>query len=601
MDRPLQAIQDTVRIPFYQTTNTGNDNVTVFPYYEQFFLNMIPQSAQDVEGNIEWELAKRQGLQQYGSCDFLTGIVNSVPNSVVVDAIAMTALYDVYIVAVFDTSNSTFYIIQVRPVAGTATKIGSFAPGGASKDDFCFLTEYSQSNTGSLFPAVAVSYTNASLTLSKGYYSQSSSGVFGATTLTEITDTNFPPKQTPALITTGRFLYMNGTIYIATLDGRICNSASTNNDITTWSDSFGPGIISANAYTDQLVGLIRYKHHVVAFGRNTIQFFDDVGNDPSPLQATQQAFVKFGAKSPRLLKNVNDILYWVSYGESGSNGLWMLDGYTPTKLSNAYIDGILSAVGSHTDPLEFNLQATVIRNKDTLIINNVGQTLANLPLTCPTATLPTNSDTYPLSSLAPGQCNSICYNISDKVWWGFNYAANGALGLVCAGPEFSIPLTDSYYIHTLFYQQTSITTANSGQFVYTWSNNGYDEFPDTDDSRHPLRPIDTIAQLNPLWFTNEKRKRINKLKLIGYRELASGDSNTYSLYIFYVKDLEHWNSSGKIVDLQVRQFSIASTGTYRQYLNNFGMGRAWFIALVERSNVFYKYKFLELDVQQGSH
>src|SRR6478736_1910002 len=281
-DRPLQAVQDVLRVPLYGMENIHND-LSDNAVLGQYIQNMIPQFAIDqVTQSKESYLVKRPGLQLVPSSNFMTGIVNDISQCSVLDAIPITAVYDVYVIAVFHDSNDTIYIIGARPAAASYVKIGSFAPT-ASVDDYCFLSEITQAVAGSATPAV----------------------VFAAASLVEITSTGFPPKQTPALISIGRFVWLNGVNYIASLDGRIWNSTSNGNDITTWN----AGVVAVQAYPDQCMGLERYKHHGIAFGRNSIEFFNDVGDTPGPLQPTQQAFIKFGARSPRLIKNVNDIMY----------------------------------------------------------------------------------------------------------------------------------------------------------------------------------------------------------------------------------------------------------------------------------------------------
>lgn len=601
-DRPLQATQDSLRIPLYGEENPHgfNDNSIGL---DQMFINMIPTFSVDQNTQTKSSLlVKRPGIIQLSGLDWMTGIVNDKAQCTILDAIPITAVYDVFVVAVFDASNSTIYIIQIRPNAGTSTKIGSFTPT-ASVDDFCFLSEYSQSSAGSLFPAVAVSWTNKALTASKGYWAKTTAGVFTAASLTEITDTGFPAKQTPALITTGRFVALNATLYIATLDGRIYNSVAANNDAATWTDTNSQiGFLSTNMYPDQCIGIERYKHHIVAFGRNSIEFFNDVGTTPCPLQPTQQAFIKFGAKSPRTIRNVNDVLYWIAYGNDGASGLWMLNGYTPSKLSSDQIDFTLTGINNGGDPSFYNLQATSINNIPHLIINGI--TIVSPICQSYPGTVPVNAtDTYTLNVVNDCSVGSLCYNIRDRTWWFTNNSA----GLICAGTEFSTPAVSSaanYYCQILFYSQVGANLSQN--YVYTWNFisssifNNYDDFPDLLDTRYPNQPITSVVQMNTMWFGNEKRKRINKFKVIGYIPRNNTDSNVYSYYLFYLKDQDSLLSGTGLPNLHLRSF-VFPNSFFRYYINNLGMGRAWSFCLVEKSKQPLTLKAIELDIQQGSH
>src|SRR6478752_2991584 len=545
-DRPLQAVQDVLRVPLYGMENIHND-LSDNAVLGQYIQNMIPQFAIDqVTQSKESYLVKRPGLQLVPSSNFMTGIVNDISQCSVLDAIPITAVYDVYVIAVFDDSNDTIYIIGAPTAAG----------------------------------------------------------VFAAASLVEITSTGFPPKQTPALISIGRFVWLNGVNYIASIDGRIWNSTSNGNDITTWN----AGVVAVQAYPDQCMGLERYKHHVIAFGRNSIEFFNDVGDTPGPLQPTQQAFIKFGARSPRLIKNVNDIMYWVGYGNDGASGVWMLDGYTPTKISTPNIDRAIMGTNSYGDPSTINLQATMINGIPCLVFNGAGggatPTLpAWYPGSSPTAS-GTASDTYPIDLLNDFISQTPCYNLQDKTWWYFTTRTSSGIGLICAGTEFGTPVAQSNvnnYAQILLYQ--TVGTNKSQNFLYQWCNTldvNQDEIGNASDADYPSRPITTEVQMNTMWFGNEKRKRVAKFKIIGHIPYNTTDANVYSFYLFYLRNQDAIDGTGKIPSCAVRGLNFPNA-FYRYYLNNLGMGRAWSFCLVEKSKQPLTLRAIELDIQQGSH
>lgn len=625
-DKPIQSIQDTIRLSLYEETNINSDiNAFMWPY-DQHHINFIPRFNVDPTTQTKTSyLQKRPGIGLISTSDFMTGLVNDPTQCTIWDAIAITALYDVFVIAVFDASNSTVYIIMARPANASYVKIGSFAPT-ATVDDYCFLSEYTQSNAGSTYPAVAVSWTNKALTASKGYYARSNAGVFAAASLTEITDTGFPPKQTPALISIGKFVPLNGTIYIASLDGRIWNSASTNNDISTWTDTTSQiGVISANAYPDQLFGLEKYKHNIIAFGRSSIQFFEDVGNNPCPLAEMPQAFIKFGVKSPRVIRNVNDILYWIAYGNDGATGLWQLDGYTPVKLSNGLLDLLISV--SSADYCSINLQASLINNIPHLILNT-GNPIYTTPAlyydttnSYPTkADDTTDSDTYPLPTnnnnrLNEFGYNSICYNLVDKTWWGLQLLLNCAYYPICAGMEFNVPTStnsvNNFSNIILYNVRGGGSTGAVTKYIYQWKLSPLgtvsDEVGDTTGSYSAEQPVVSLVQLNRVWFQNEKRKRINKFKLItAVDQNRNEPTSHFSIYVYFQKDpnmaIDTLAAPGTpfIHNLFVRGMSFPK-GTARYFLSNLGMGRVWQFCVVEKSKLPFRLYGIELDIQQGSH
>lgn len=614
-DRPLQSIQDTLRLPLYSTENI-HDSADDSLILDQMIMNYIPGFAVDPSSETkEAFLTKRPGISVIASSDWMTGKVADATQCTILDAIAITAVYDVFVAAVFDESNDTIYIIQIRPAANTSTLIGSFTPT-ATVDDFVFLSEYSQSNAGSLYPAVAVSWTNKALTASKGYYARSSGGVFSAASLTEITDTGFPPKQTPARITIGKFIFLNGTIYIATLDGRIYNSVAATNDITDWTDSNSQiGVRLVNAYPDQCMGIERYKNNIVALGRNSIEFFNDVGSSPSPLAKMDQAFIKFGVKSPRLVKNISDVLYWVAYGDDGITGLWQLTGYTPTKLSTSAIDRFFIGTAATGDPSYYNLQAVGVNGKQMLIINQTPNP-TSYPIAAWSSSYPTASgssnDTYALTTtsnkLNDLVHNNLVYNIVDKTWWGLNVLNTVTCYLMCAGTEFGTPATQSNanaYSQILLYNFWGGGGTNPvTRYVHQWDYSGHiaDAVGDSSSTFYPEKPVTSLVQLNTSWFMNEKRKRVNKFKVIGnFPRQRYQTSNVYSMYLFYLKDQDSIAASSGLLDnIHYRGFNFPNS-VYRYYLNNLGMGRAWSFCLVEKSKQPITLRAIELDIQQGSH
>lgn len=604
-DRQLQTIQDTIRLPLYQEEphNRFNGSDTI---YGQRIVNLIPEFIVDPSNQTKkLTLQKRPGIADM-AFDYASGKVANETQLTVLDFIAISALYDVCVIAVHDASNSAIYIIQVRPITGTSTLMATLKAGTAAAEDFCFLTEYSQSSGGSLYPAVVIHYTKKDLTASAAYYAVSSAGVFGAIT-TEITDTGFPPKQTPALITVGRFQFMNGTLYIASLDGRIWNSYATTNDAGTWKNSTSQiGVISAMAYNDQLIGLERYKHHIVAFGKNTIQFFNETEETASPLSSTEQAFIKMGAKSPRLIKNINDNLYWVGYGEAGTDGVWELNGYTPVKISSASIDASLnysiSVLSTGLDLANTTLQGTMINGKLHLILNGVTTYIMGYYLDVFPTGAEGTTDTYQFT-IADFSQSVQAYNIEDKTWWTMQLWMNRDNSINCAG-SFNKPTAGGAYNQYII--ATDHETDFLNTYIYKWRSDGLykDSVPQVAAFDYPSLPIMTAVQTNHQWFGNEKRKRINKVKLIGYPQSIAGDTAVYSMYLVYARDsIEDYPAGAGVVGylsptITARGISIP---TGRMYWNNCGMGRAWTFLIFEKSKLPLKLEAIEVDVQQGSH
>lgn len=150
--------------------------------------------------------------------------------------------------------------------------------------------------------------------------------------LTEITDVDYPGNAT--LTTVGTFVHMDGYSFIMTDSGRIYNSDL--NSISAWSST---SFLSAQMYPDQGIGLARYKDLIVAFGKETMEFFKNVGNATgSPLQRVPEAFTKIGALSANAITQLEDNIAWAASTDTGSVSIYMLDGYKPVRISDNSID-----------------------------------------------------------------------------------------------------------------------------------------------------------------------------------------------------------------------------------------------------------------------
>jgi len=595
-DKSLQAIQDVIRAPWYQYENSsrGSDFDT---FKDQLIINMIPEKSIDfATETAKTQLVKRPGFLSTGT-DFLTGLVTNPASCSIRDFICVTALFDVFVLAVFDEIALKFFLIQVRPVTGTSALLGSIT---AATNDFIYLSEISQTSAGSLVPGVGINVVKHDYTSSAGYYLISSAGTMSGV-LHNITDTGYPANQTPALIPVGKFINQRGTFYIATLDGTIWNSYAGQNDISAWKNgTLQIGSIKTNIYPDQLLGLERFKNNIVAFSRNSLEFFQEVGaavNNPSTLAPLDQAFIKFGAVKQELIKNVDDVLYWVAFGQDGQTGLWRLDGYTPTKLSTPYIDAQIAQTATNLNTYSFNLQSCVMNGKRQIFVNGLS---SRGMLTHVAQTSFSNTDTYQIDTLFDSQSSAFVYNVEDKTWWGFASDLDNGNAPVCTpmfATSFASPVQGNLYVQYAFLN--TATLAVSPNIFRIRVDNIYSD----DVSTSIVKPVYIYAQTNSFWFDNEKRKRISKFKVICNTVpiLASGDTSTYAMYLIYNKDNSGQpDASVNFTNTFVRRI-VNPPPQGRIVFNNLGMARVWDFAIIEKSKMNLRLAAFEVDIQQGSH
>lgn len=154
---------------------------------------------------------------------------------------------------------------------------------------------------------------------------------------TQIVDADFP-----ANLANGPHVHMDGYMFVMTQSGRIYNSDL--NSLSSWTST---SFIEAQSMPDAGAGLGRYKDCVVAFGRNSIEFFKNVGNAlGSPLQRVPELMIKTGALEstfsvsiPPQIIQVGDTIYWVGVDEdSQTKGIYRLKDFKPEKISTPAID-----------------------------------------------------------------------------------------------------------------------------------------------------------------------------------------------------------------------------------------------------------------------
>lgn len=156
--------------------------------------------------------------------------------------------------------------------------------------------------------------------------------------LTQITDAQFPGNN--GKTTTGTFAHMDGYAFIMDTEGAIWNSDL--NGVTSWT---ALGFVSANAYPDKGIGCIRYKNQIVAFGRESVQFFYNAGNATgSPLSRIDTATLKVGCINSDSMAQISDVLFWVGGGPQGGATVYMYDGVT-NRISTPTIDYQLLLAG----------------------------------------------------------------------------------------------------------------------------------------------------------------------------------------------------------------------------------------------------------------
>lgn len=157
----------------------------------------------------------------------------------------------------------------------------------------------------------------------------------GGLTLTSVSSPPTGP-YCPGLV------YLDNTVYVGiaggTNGGRIYGSNIE--DPTTWN---ALNYISAVSEPDGLVAIAKQLNYLVAFGQWTTQFFYDAGNTTgSPLNVNSQANLNIGCANGNSVASIEQTLLWVGTSLAEGRSIYLLEGTSPVKVSNRYIDKYLN-------------------------------------------------------------------------------------------------------------------------------------------------------------------------------------------------------------------------------------------------------------------
>jgi hypothetical protein len=526
-------------------------------------------------------------------------------------AMVITQLVDDNVVAMFDDTANKIHIISFRPNTGTSVLVGSIS--SADFDDYIHISEATIVNAGTLYAGITVVWTKSDRTVSKCYYARGDGAKLTTASLTQITDVDFPDQLTPAKVVTGPMVQMNGVFYVYTTDGIIYNSGGassgvlTSNDPTVW---YSGSKILTYQYPDGGIGIYRYKHHIVAVGTDSVEFFNDAGNPAAMprLENTEQAFIRFGAISPNAVTNIDDNLYWLSNSSSNTVGLWRLDGYTPTKISSLKEDRfILLSLQSGFAIPRVNLFPFLAGNKNHLLITYVSNNVTMpFSITAGGPYFGNSTDTYYTNInnqlLSPTAALNLVYSIEDKVFWGYNPMSWSSCIIIptVSYPGSSASSSTNYRQYVFVSNISNVGFASGSRVFYADRNSFVDANPDGVDTTS--LPVCCVVQFNTLEFANFKRKRISKATLV-FDEVpfpAAGDTGVYSISLFVSRGERVASSTRANSTLTERIISYPSS-VNRYYYNNLGMSRRWDFCVVAMNKNSFFLKGLELSVEQGTH
>lgn len=158
-------------------------------------------------------------------------------------------------------------------------------------------------------------------------------------TITEITDLDFPANQVPGLKLARGAAVLNGTLYVLDDTGTIWSSAVE--DPTDWTAT---DFIEAEFENDggSYIGL--HHNNVVVFGGKTCQFFYDAANPTgSPLAPRSDLSYRIGGLAMDVYGEAQDNVYFVGTTDGGHVGVYMLMNFNIVAIGSNDMNAMLSS------------------------------------------------------------------------------------------------------------------------------------------------------------------------------------------------------------------------------------------------------------------
>lgn len=162
------------------------------------------------------------------------------------------------------------------------------------------------------------------------------------------------PLGAPTLVADANF--PNGAQSIAQLDSKMYapfpNSrrfaASGTLNATVWT----PGIVGTkeNA-SDNLVAVDVWNGALILWGSDNMEFWQDVGSSPLPVQRINGASQAWGLAALRSRVALANTMYFLGKNRQGGVQVFRLNGYTPQRVSNTDLEDLFATFGSYSDAI----------------------------------------------------------------------------------------------------------------------------------------------------------------------------------------------------------------------------------------------------------
>lgn len=138
----------------------------------------------------------------------------------------------------------------------------------------------------------------------------------------------------------------------------IFNEAGTGRFFYSDLDSItiSPDQTTAEAFADNLVGLISDHRDLWLFGENTTEVFYNVGQAQFVFQRIQGAFIEHGCAAKFSIAKMNNDVFWLGKNEQGDGVVYKARGYQPQRISTHAVEFAIRNYSSIEDAVAYTYQ-----------------------------------------------------------------------------------------------------------------------------------------------------------------------------------------------------------------------------------------------------
>jgi len=298
---------------------------------------------------------------------------------------------------------------------------------------------------------------------------------------------------------------------------------------------------TAEGRPDFNAGIEIYQNELVIFGYRSIEFWTFTGNVDFPLERNANAVLDQGIIAPRSTGRTFNSVLWLGADNTGNGVVWMMEGYTPIRVSTHEIEERIAALPFVDDAFS-------------IVYQQEGHMFYILQF-------PSSNATF-------------CYDVTSKAWHTRNYRESETGDLL------------AWRGSCLCYSSEHLVGDSLSGNVYRLS---LDVYTDNGDEIPRIRKTPVIQDTQKLMFFNE---------LIVYMEtgvgLTTGQGSNPKLKLRWSNDSGHTWSSW-------REGTIGSIGEYgkRCKFNMLGMGRnrVWELYIADPVKVVLQ--GIELEINKG--